>query len=96
VVAVSLKRKGDECEKHGRRRVFDVLSGCLTAERQDMSYATLAKTLGIQETAVKRLVHRMRERYRALLREEVAETVGGENEIDDELRYLCAVLSATG
>ena len=38
----------------------------------------------------------MRERYRALLREEVAETVGGENEIDDELRYLCAVLSATG
>jgi hypothetical protein len=36
----------------------------------------------------------MRERYRTLLREEVAETVGGENEIDDELRYLCAALSA--
>jgi hypothetical protein len=36
----------------------------------------------------------MRDRYRALLREEVAQTVGGANEIDDELRYLCAALSA--
>jgi RNA polymerase sigma-70 factor (ECF subfamily) len=85
---------GDECEKHGRRRVFDALSSCLTADRQDVSYATLARILGIQETAVKNLVHRLRERYRALLREEVAETVSGENEIDDELRYLCAALSA--
>jgi RNA polymerase sigma-70 factor (ECF subfamily) len=59
-----------------------------------VSYATFARALGIQETAVKNLVHRLRERYRALLREEVAETVGGENEIDDELRYLCAALSA--
>jgi len=74
--------------------VFDVLSSCLAAEREDVSYATFARTLGIQETAVKRLVHRLRERYRTLLRDEVAETVGGENEIDDELRYLCAALSA--
>jgi len=43
---------------------------------------------------VKRLVHRLRERYRALLREEVAQTVEGSSEIDDELRYLCAALSA--
>jgi RNA polymerase sigma factor (sigma-70 family) len=95
VVERALRRLGDECEKHGRRRVFDVVSGCLTADRQDVSYATFAKILGIQETAVKNLVHRLRERYRALLRQEVAATVGGENAIDDELRYLCAVLSAS-
>jgi DNA-directed RNA polymerase specialized sigma24 family protein len=95
VVERALRLLGDECEKHGRRRVFDVLSRCLTAERQDVSYATFARALGIQETAVKNLVHRLRERYRALLREEVAKTVGGENELDDELRYLCAVLSAS-
>jgi RNA polymerase sigma factor (sigma-70 family) len=95
VVERALRRLGDECEKHGRRHVFNVLSSCLTADRQDVSYAKFAKTLGIQETAVKNLVHRMRERYRALLREEVAETVGGENEIDDELRYLCAALAAS-
>ncbi len=94
VVERALRRLGDECEKHGRRRIFDVLSSSLTADRQDVSYATFARILGIQETAVKNLVHRLRERYRALLREEVAETVGGENEIDDELRYLCAALSA--
>jgi RNA polymerase sigma factor (sigma-70 family) len=94
IVERALRRLSDECEKHGRRRVFDVLSSCLTADRQDVSYATFARILGIQETAVKNLVHRLRERYRALLREEVAETVGRESEIDDELRYLCAALSA--
>jgi RNA polymerase sigma factor (sigma-70 family) len=94
VVERALRRLGDECEKHGRRRVFDVLSSCLSAERQDVSYAAFGRILGIQETAVKNLVHRLRERYRALLREEVAETVDADNEIDDELRYLCAALSA--
>ena len=43
------------------------------AEREDVSYAKLSKTLGVAEAAVKRLVHRLRERYRALLREEVAQ-----------------------
>ena len=94
VVERALRRLGDECEKRGRRRVFDVLSDCLAAEREDVSYATFAKILGLRETAVKSLVHRLRERYRTLLREEVAETVSGANEIDDELRYLCAALSA--
>ena len=94
VVERALRRLGDECEKHGRRRVFDVLSGYLTADRQDVSYATFARILGLQEKAVKNLVHRLRERYRTLLREEVAATVGGTYEIDDELRYLCAALSA--
>jgi RNA polymerase sigma-70 factor (ECF subfamily) len=94
VVERALRRLGDECEKQGRRRVFDVLSSCLTADRQDVSYATFASALGIQETAVKNLVHRLRARYRALLRGEVAATVGAAHEIDDELRYLCAALSA--
>src|SRR5438552_1224823 len=94
VVERALRRLGDECEKHGRRRVFDILSSYLSADREEISYANFAKILGLQETAVKNLLHRLRERYRALLREEVAETVGGPNEVDDELRYLCAALSA--
>src|SRR6476620_4827608 len=95
VVERALRRLGDEWEKQGRRRVFDVLSSCLTADRQDVSYATFARELGIQETAGKNLVHRLRARYRALLRGEVAATVSGPHEIDDELRYLCAALSAS-
>jgi RNA polymerase sigma-70 factor (ECF subfamily) len=95
VVERALRRLGDECEKRGRRRIFDVLSSCLAAEREDVSYATFARLLGLQETAVKNLVHRLRDRYRSLLREEVAQTVGGANQIDDELRYLCAALAAS-
>jgi RNA polymerase sigma-70 factor (ECF subfamily) len=95
VVERALRQLGDECEKRGRRRIFDVLSSCLSAEREDVSYATFARILGLEETAVKSLVHRLRDRYRNLLREEVAQTVGETKEIDDELRYLCAALAAS-
>jgi len=95
VVERALRQLGDECEKRGRRRIFDVLSGCLAAERQDVSYTTFARILGLEETAVKSLVYRLRDRYRRLLREEVAQTVWEAKEIDDELRYLCAALAAS-
>jgi DNA-directed RNA polymerase specialized sigma24 family protein len=94
VVERALSRLAEECEKRGRRRVFDVLSSCLEAERQDVSYAKLSKTLGVPEVSVKRLVHQLRRRYRALLRDEVAQTVEKPEEIDEELRYLCAALNA--
>ena len=64
------------------------------AEREDVSYAKFSKTLGVPEAAVKSLVHRLRERYRTLLRDEVAQTVEKPDEIDDELRYLCSALTA--
>jgi RNA polymerase sigma-70 factor (ECF subfamily) len=94
VVERALSRLGEECEGRGRRRVFDVLSTCLTAEREDVSYAAFSKALAIPDSAVKRLVHQLRKRYRALLREEVAETVEKPEDVDDELRYLCAALAA--
>ena len=94
IVERALRRLGDECEKRGRRRVFDVLSVCLTAEREDFRYAKFSKMLGLSEVALKSLVHRLRERYRALLREEVARTVEKPSEIEDELRYLCSALTA--
>jgi RNA polymerase sigma factor (sigma-70 family) len=94
VVECALSRLGEECERRGRRRIFDVLSSCLAAEREDVSYANLAKTLGVPETSVKRLVHQLRKRYRALLREEVADTIENPDELEDELRYLCAALAA--
>jgi RNA polymerase sigma factor (sigma-70 family) len=90
----ALRRLGEECEVRGRRRVFDVLNDCLAAERQDVSYPKLSRTLGVPETSVKRLVHQLRQRYRTLLREEVAQTVERPEEVDEELRYLCAALAA--
>ena len=90
----ALRRLGEECEARGRRRVFDVLSECLAAERQDVSYQKLSKALGVPEPSVKRLVHQLRQRYRTLLREEVAQTVEKPEDVDEEVRYLCAVLAA--
>jgi DNA-directed RNA polymerase specialized sigma24 family protein len=90
----ALRRLGEECETRGRRRVFDVLSSCLAAEREDVSYEKLSKILGVPPASVKRLVHQLRLRYRELLREEVAQTVEKPDEVDEELRYLCAVLAA--
>ena len=94
VVERALRRLGDECEKRGRRRVFDVLSVCLMGEREDVRYAKFSKMLGLSEEALKSLVHRLRGRYRALLRDEVARTVEKTDEIDDELRYLFSALTA--
>ena len=94
VVEQALRRLSEECAQHGRLRAFTVLSKCLTSEREDISYSVLATTLGVSESSIKRLLHNMRCRFRALLREEVAETVDDEASIKDEIRYLCATLAA--
>ena len=96
VVEQAQWRLGEECERSGRRRVFDSMRGYLSADRSDICYATVARQLGVAETAVKRLLHRLRQRYRELLREEVAQTVASPEEVDDELRYLCSALAAEG
>ena len=49
--------------------------------------------LNMNEGAVKVAVHRLRQRYRALLRETIAETVANEAEVEEELRYLLQVVS---
>jgi RNA polymerase sigma-70 factor (ECF subfamily) len=96
VVEQALRRLREECESQGRLRAFETLRSCLGAEREDVSYSTLSHTLGVPEATVKQLVHRLRQRYRSLLREEVAETVADPAEVEDEIRHLCAVLGATG
>jgi RNA polymerase sigma factor (sigma-70 family) len=94
VVEQALRRLREECESQGKLRAFEALRPCLGAERDDVSYSNLSHTLGVPEATVKRLVHRLRQRYRSLLRDEVAETVADPSEIDDEIRHLCSVLAA--
>jgi RNA polymerase sigma factor (sigma-70 family) len=94
VVEHALRRLGEECEAKGRRRLFDALSCHLTAERTDMSYADLAKNLGVDESVIKKQLHNLRERYRWLLRAEVAHTVTNPDDVDAEIRHLCAALAA--
>lgn len=96
VVEQALSRLAQECESRGGRRAFDELSCCLTGERVDQSYAQFSKVLGVPETSIKRLIHELRKRYRLLLREEVSRTVETSEGVDEELRYLCAVLAEAG
>ena len=94
VVEQALRRLREECEGKDRLRLFYALSRHLTDERDEVSYANLSATLGVAETAVKKQLHIMRQRYRSLLRDEVAHTVENSADIQDEIRYLCAALAA--
>jgi RNA polymerase sigma-70 factor (ECF subfamily) len=95
VVEHALRRLREECERQGKRRLFHSLSSHLTAERDEVSFAQLSAQLGIAESAVIKQLHNLRQRYRSLLRDEVAHTVADPAEVEDEIRYLCAAL-ATG
>ncbi len=94
VVEHAMARLQEECAARGRRRIFDSLNIYLSADRADVSYADLASRLGIAESAVKRLLHQLRVRYRDLLREEVARTIENDADVEDEIRYLCTVLAS--
>lgn len=94
VVEQALRRLAEECERRGRLRMFTALSRYLSLERMEISYATLSASLGVPESVIKRVLHQLRVRYRAILREEVSHTVASPAEIDDEIRYLCAALAS--
>jgi len=93
VVEQALQRLREECEGKGRLRLFETLRDHLTAERSDISYAELGAVLGVAETVVKKQLHNLRQRYRWLLREEIAQTVENPADVDDEIRHLCAALA---
>ena len=77
----------------GKGGTFEALKVFLTGDRAPGGYAGLAAELGSTEAALKMAVSRMRQRYAELLREEIANTVSGPNEIEDELRALMAALN---
>jgi len=76
----------------GRGRVFEELKPCLTGEDQERSYADIGQRLDLTEGNVKVLVHRLRHRYRELLRKEISLTVEDPAGIDEEIRDLIAAL----
>ena len=81
-----------EMSRTGKGAQFEALKFTLTGET-GAPYNEIASQLGTSEGALKVFVHRLRERYRSLLREEIAQTVETDAEIDDELRHLIAALS---
>jgi RNA polymerase sigma-70 factor (ECF subfamily) len=85
-------RLRQEFADQGKAGEFDVLQAFLAGKHADAAYQRAAAELGRSLAAVRQAAHRLRKRYRELLRAEVAETVSGENEIDDEIRWLFAAL----
>jgi len=74
--------------------LFEELKGLLSGEKANSSYAELGQRFGMTESNVKVTVHRLRRRYRELLREEVSSTVASPEETDEEIRHLFATLSS--
>ncbi|MHC1763951.1 MAG: helix-turn-helix domain-containing protein [Verrucomicrobiia bacterium] len=73
---------------------FAALRPVLLGEPTEEGYAALAGRFGVTESTVKSWVHRLRNRYRELLRQAVAETVADPAEVPDELRFLARVLGS--
>lgn len=88
-----LARLREEHVAAGKTAFFEHLRPTLTADRTVLPYAVLGTQLGLSEGAVKVAVHRLRQRYRELLREEIADTVGSRSQVEEELRDLFAALS---
>lgn len=76
-----------------KTRQYEILKAFEPGEQRTISYAEAAAQLGVTESAVKSLIHRLRQRHRELVREEIAHTVSTAAEVDEELRYLIAVIS---
>jgi len=87
-----LGRLGEEYRVAGSASLFEQLKQMLTDEPGRPSQATIAHELSMNENAVKQAFYRLRQRYRLLLREEIAHTVAVPGDVEDELRHFIAVL----
>jgi RNA polymerase sigma factor (sigma-70 family) len=92
VLEQALARLEDEYRTAGNAGLFEQLKKLLTDESQRPSQAEIAHQFRMTENAVNQAFHRLRQRYRELVHEEVAHTVIAPGDTEDELRHLIAVL----
>jgi len=78
----------------GREAEFECLKGYLPAERGEIPYAEVAGRLEMTEGTARAAVHRMRSRFRALFRAEIARTVAAPEEVEDEVKHLRRALTS--
>jgi len=89
-----LARLREEHAAAGKAKQFDALKGFISGERGAEGYAAVGAALGMSEANVKVTVHRLRKRYRELLRDEISQTVENVADIEEEIRHLFSALSA--
>ncbi len=83
-----------EFEKAGKTELFECLKMFLGGEKSAVPYRELGDQLKLSEGAIKVAIHRMRRRYRALLRDEIQQTVVASEDVDEELRQLFKTLAS--
>jgi len=89
----ALDRLGREQAEAGKGEQFPALKPWLTGDKQGVSQTDLAVRLGMSEGALRVALHRLRKRFRVLVREEIAGTVGDSSHVREEMGYLLEVLS---
>jgi RNA polymerase sigma-70 factor (ECF subfamily) len=89
-----VQKLAEEHRADGKAALFAALKPCLVGDRTAQPYAELAVALGLTEGAIKVSVHRLRQRYREMLRDEIAQTVANPGDVDAEMRHLFRVLSS--
>ena len=93
LLELTLKRLQSEFAAAGKSRQFECLKEFLHCEESDRPYQQVAEEMGLNPSAVASAVYRLRQRYREIVREEIAHTVPSPGDLDDELRWLFRVLS---
>lgn len=82
-----------EAATEGKSEHFSHLKPWLLGEVQSLSQADAARALSLSEGAVKVAIHRLRKRFREVVKAEIAETLSDPALVQEELRYLVEVLS---
>jgi RNA polymerase sigma-70 factor (ECF subfamily) len=88
LLAKVIERLQSECAADGKAKLFEQLKMFLMAGKGESAQSDVAKALGMEEGAVRVAVHRLRKRYRALLRDEIAQTLSDPAQVDAEMRAL--------
>jgi RNA polymerase sigma-70 factor (ECF subfamily) len=88
-----LNRLEHEYQAAGRGELFAAIKETLTGRGDSQPYAELAETLGLNENTLKVAVHRLRKRYRELIRAEIANTIDHSEDVEAEMRHLFQVLA---
>lgn len=84
----------DECRAAGKSALFEQARGFLMVGESAIPHAQAAQTLGMDEGSLRVAVHRLRKRYRELLRDEIAQTLDDPARVADELKSLQAALAS--
>jgi len=93
VIERVLRRLRRDAAAASRVEEFDRLKPALTGELPHGSYREMGAELGMTEGAVKVAIHRLRRKFQRMLHDDIAQTVEGESEVDDEIRYLIRALT---